>query len=166
MSAGPIADLLIPYETVHNHFPSGRVLLAAAKSILVPNRLLQSGLVGFWNRDSWQPAFSFKIPSTTFIAALLKGIFQAIASCSVVLLWNLFQLVLSFFFITTFDIWLETHTWRPTTDSMEAVECRTSLRQELWVISTPHVLSPLVFLATGPSWRTPPSNIVLHNHVN
>lgn len=86
MSAGPIADLLIPYETVHNHFPSGWVLLAAAKSILVPNRLLQSGLVGFWNRDSWQPAFSFKIPPTTFIAALLKGIFQAIASCVVVLL--------------------------------------------------------------------------------
>lgn len=96
MSAGPIADMLIPYETVHNHFSSGRVLLAAAESILVPNRLLQSGLVGFWNGGSWQSASSFKI--TTFIAALLKGIFQAIASYSVVLLCNLFQLVLSFFY--------------------------------------------------------------------
>lgn len=162
MSAGPIADLLIPYETVHNHFPSGRVLLAAAKSILLPNRLLQSGLVGFWNRDSWQPAFSFKIPSTTFIAALLKGIFQAIASCVVVLLWNLFQLVFFFFYHHIWHLTGNAHM----TDSMEAIECRTSLRQELWVISTPHVLSPLVFLATGPSWRTPPSNIVLHNHVN
>ena len=47
MSAGPIADMLIPYETVHNHFSSGRVLLAAAESVLVLNRLLQSGLVGF-----------------------------------------------------------------------------------------------------------------------
>lgn len=29
VSAGSIADMLIPYETVHNHFSSGRVLVAA-----------------------------------------------------------------------------------------------------------------------------------------
>ncbi len=41
VSAGPFADMLIPYETVHNNFSSGSVLLTAAESVL------QSELPGF-----------------------------------------------------------------------------------------------------------------------